>query len=45
MPLKHSLKNSIPNPSFETYIQIFKLYDKYYFVKNVFHTFKIFNVF
>jgi hypothetical protein len=37
---KNSLKNSIQNPNFEIYIQIFKLYDMYYFVMNVLHTFK-----
>jgi hypothetical protein len=26
------------------YIQIFKFYDGYYFVMNIFHTFKFFNV-
>jgi hypothetical protein len=38
-PLKHSPKNAIHNCSFEIYIQIFKLCDKYYFVTNIFHTF------
>jgi hypothetical protein len=42
---KKSPKNSIHNPSFELYIQIFKLYDEYYFLTNIFHTFKIFNVY
>jgi len=32
-PLKNSSKNSIHNYSFEIYIQIFKLCDRYYFVK------------
>jgi len=42
---KKTPKNSIHNPSFEIYIQNFKLYDKYYFVTNILHTFKIFNVY
>jgi len=40
---KNTPKNSIHNPSFEIYIQNFKLCDKYYFVTNILHTFKIFN--
>ncbi len=40
----NSPKNSIHNLSFEVYIQIFKLYDGYYFVMNIFQTFKFFNV-
>ncbi len=44
-PLKISPKNSIQNTSFEVYIQIFKLCDKYYFVTNILHTFKVFNVY
>ncbi len=42
--VKNSPNNSIHNPSFEVYIQNFKLYDKYYFVTNIFHMFKFFNV-
>jgi hypothetical protein len=41
---KNSPKNFIHNFSFEIYIQNFKLYDEYYFVTNIFHTFKFFNV-
>jgi len=41
---KKSPKNSIGNPSFEVYIQIFKLCDKYYLVANIFHMLKFFNV-
>ncbi len=44
-PLKHSPKNAIHNYSFEIYIQVFKLCDKYYFVATIFHTFKFFNVY
>jgi hypothetical protein len=44
-PLKNSPKNAIYSCSFEMYIQIFKLYDKYYFVTSIFHTFKFFNVY
>jgi hypothetical protein len=43
-PKTISPKNSTHNPSFEVYIQIFKLCDGYYFVTNIFHTFKFFNV-
>jgi hypothetical protein len=43
-PLKNAPENSIHNPSFEVYIQIFKLCDEYYFVTNILHTFKFFNV-
>ncbi len=39
-----SLKNhpKTHNLSFEVYMQIFKLYDGYYFVTNTFHMFKFF---
>jgi hypothetical protein len=42
--IKNSLKNSIHNPNFEIYIQNFELCDGYYFVMNILHTFKFFNV-
>ncbi len=42
-PQLHFAKNSTNNPSFEVYMQIFKLYDEYYFVTNIFYTFKFFN--
>jgi len=42
---KNSPKNSIHNLSFEVYVQFYKLYDKYYFVTNIFHTFKFFIVY
>jgi hypothetical protein len=32
------------HPSFEVYIQFFKLCDEYYFVMNTLHMFKLFNV-
>jgi len=41
---KNSPKNSIHNFSFEICIQIFQIYDGYYFVMNILHTFKFFNV-
>jgi len=41
---KNSPKNAIHNPSFEVYIQIFKLCNEYYFVTNIFHKLKFVNV-
>ncbi len=41
---KNSPMSSIHNLRFEVYIQIFKLCDEYYFVTNIFDTFKFFNV-
>jgi hypothetical protein len=41
---KNSPKNSINNPTFEAYIQIFKLYDEYYLVANILHTIKFFTI-
>ncbi len=43
--IKISPKNSIHNPSFEMYIQNFKLCGGYYFITNILHMFKIFNVY
>ncbi len=42
---KNSPNNSIHNLSFEIYIQYFKLCDGHYFVTNILHTFKFFNVY
>jgi hypothetical protein len=50
---KKSLKNSTYNPSFEIYIYIFlflffsylNVINRYYFVENIFHIFKFFNVY
>jgi hypothetical protein len=44
---QYTIKNftqEFDNVSFEVYIQILKLCDKYYLVTNIFHTFKFFNV-
>jgi hypothetical protein len=42
--IKNSPKDSTHNSSFEIYIKILKFCDRYYFVTNILHTFKFFNI-
>jgi hypothetical protein len=42
---KHSPKSSTHDPNFEVYVYFFIFYDQYYFVENMFHTFKFVNFF
>jgi len=44
-PPRNSLQNSTHNLSFEVYLQIFILYDMYFFNTNILHMFKFVNVF
>lgn len=44
-PQKHPPTNSTHNPNFEVYVYSFISYDQYYFVENMFHMFKFFNIF
>jgi hypothetical protein len=40
--IKNSPKNCTHNPSFEVDMQFFQLYERYYFVTNIFYMFKFY---